>query len=190
MAIVGYTNAGKSTLFNALSGSQVLVEDKLFATLDPTTRRLELPDKKRVLLTDTVGFIQKLPTSLVAAFRATLEELEEADLLLHIVDIKHSNALEQSQAVAEVLESLGIKDKPLLTVLNKIDLLAERADSEVVRARVASYTSQVAGVGWDVVAVSALAGWGLDKLLDSVARILSRLTEVPAATGQVRIIGS
>lgn len=190
VAIVGYTNAGKSTLFNALSGSQVLVEDKLFATLDPTTRRLELPDKKRVLLTDTVGFIQKLPTSLVAAFRATLEELEEADLLLHIVDIKHSNALEQSQAVAEVLESLGIKDKPLLTVLNKIDLLAERADSEVVRARVASYTSQVAGVGWDVVAVSALAGWGLDKLLDSVARILSRLTEVPAATGQVRIIGS
>ncbi len=123
VALVGYTNAGKSTLLNTLSGADVLVEDKLFATLDPTTRRLRLPDGQTVLLTDTVGFIHKLPPTVVAAFRATLEELEEADLLLHVVDITHKNAAEQCQTVEDILADLGLEQKPRLTLLNKVDLL-------------------------------------------------------------------
>jgi len=122
-SIVGYTNAGKSTLLKALTGAAVLVEDKLFATLDPTTRRLRLPTNQNVLLTDTVGFIRKLPHDLVEAFKATLEEVVQADLLLHVVDISHPQAEEQIVAVNAVLEEIGAADKPTLMVFNKIDKL-------------------------------------------------------------------
>lgn len=120
-SIVGYTNAGKSTLFNALTGASVLAEDKLFATLDPTTRRLRLETNQNVLLSDTVGFIRKLPHRLVEAFKATLEEVVRADLLLHVVDISHPQAAEQILAVNAVLEELGASGKPTLMVLNKLD---------------------------------------------------------------------
>ncbi|HET9111661.1 MAG TPA: GTPase HflX [Ktedonobacterales bacterium] len=125
VAVVGYTNAGKSTLFNALTAANALAENKLFATLDPTTRRITLPTHQEILLTDTVGFIQKLPTTLVAAFRATLEEVVEADVLLEVVDVTHENAIEQSQTVSDVLAELGAAEKPRVTALNKIDLLPD-----------------------------------------------------------------
>ena len=112
VALVGYTNAGKSTLMRALSGADVFTEDKLFATLDPLTRRVSLPGGRTVLLSDTVGFIQKLPTQLVAAFRATLEELDAADLLVHVVDITHPDAAQQAQTVQETLAGLGLAEKP------------------------------------------------------------------------------
>ena len=122
-SIVGYTNAGKSTLLNKLTGAAVLAEDKLFATLDPTTRRLKLPTNQNVLLTDTVGFIKKLPHGLVEAFKATLEEVVQADLLLHVVDISHPQAEEQIDAVNTVLMEIGAAEKPVLMVFNKIDQL-------------------------------------------------------------------
>ncbi len=128
VAVVGYTNSGKSTLFNAFTDAEVLAENKLFATLDPTTRHLLLPNNQEALLTDTVGFIQKLPTKLIAAFRATLEEVIEADLLLEVVDAVHENAIEQSETVSEILRSLDVADKPRVTALNKIDLLEDGAD--------------------------------------------------------------
>ena len=123
-SIVGYTNAGKSTLLNKLTGATVLAEDKLFATLDPTTRRLKLPTNQNVLLTDTVGFIKKLPHGLVEAFKATLEEVVQADLLVHVVDISHAQAEEQIDAVNTVLMEIGAAEKPVLMVFNKIDQLA------------------------------------------------------------------
>jgi GTP-binding protein HflX len=123
VAIVGYTNAGKSTLLNRLSKADVYAADQLFATLDPTTRRVQLPGDELALITDTVGFIQKLPTALIAAFHATLEEIAEADLLLHVVDISHPNALGQFQAVQETLEEIDASHIPMITALNKADLL-------------------------------------------------------------------
>jgi GTP-binding protein HflX len=134
-SIVGYTNAGKSTLLKALTGAAVLVEDKLFATLDPTTRRLRLPTNQNVLLTDTVGFIRKLPHDLVEAFKATLEEVVQADLLLHVVDISHPQAEEQIAAVNAVLDEIGATGKPTLMVFNKIDKLpgAERLNKFLER---------------------------------------------------------
>ena len=126
-ALVGYTNAGKSTLLNALTGADVFAEDKLFATLDPTTRSLQLADGREILVTDTVGFIQKLPHTLVQAFRATLEEVVEADLLLHVVDVSNEAAEFQIEAVTEVLKELGVAEKPMLYVLNKLDRLTNGA---------------------------------------------------------------
>jgi GTP-binding protein HflX len=125
-ALVGYTSAGKSTLLNTLSGSEVLADPKLFATLDPTTRRVVLPDGWAILLTDTVGFIRNLPTHLVASFRATLEETIEADFLIHMVDASHPHRQVQQDAVMEVLEQLGAADKPIITVFNKADLIKDQ----------------------------------------------------------------
>jgi GTP-binding protein HflX len=123
VALVGYTNAGKSTLLNSLTKSDVYVADKLFATLDPTTRRLELPGGHAILVSDTVGFIQKLPTHLIAAFRATLEEITEADLLIHLVDISHIDAIAQWRSVMATLKEIGAAEVPMITILNKSDLL-------------------------------------------------------------------
>lgn len=162
IAIVGYTNAGKSTLLNALAGADVLVEDKLFATVDPTTRRVEMRNGQEVLFTDTVGFIRKLPTTLVAAFRATLEEIAEADVLLHVVDISHKNAPEQAQVVGQVLSELGATEQPIVTALNKIDLLE---DAAVARSSARDFPNAVA--------ISAQQKVGLEELLDVVATALS-----------------
>jgi GTP-binding protein HflX len=167
VALVGYTNAGKSTLMRALSGADVLAEDKLFATLDPVTRRVRLSRGETVLLTDTVGFIQKLPTQLVAAFRATLEELEEADILLHVIDISHGHAYEQTQTVDATLAHLGVGEKPRLLALNKVDLL-RRPDGQLV-ASLDEARAMVHGAGappMNVVLCSAVRRWGLDRLLE------------------------
>jgi GTPase len=161
VAIVGYTNAGKSTLFNTLTASGVLVENKLFATLDPTTRHLTLPSHQEVLLTDTVGFIQKLPTGLVAAFRATLEEVVEADVLLEVVDITHENAIEQSQTVTDVLDELGAADKPRITALNKIDALGDPATVD-------------AALFPNAVPISAASGLHLDALLAKIGEVVAQ----------------
>ena len=126
-SIVGYTNAGKSTLLNALTGAGVLVEDKLFATLDTTTRKFVLPNKQEILLIDTVGFIRKIPHTLVAAFKSTLEEALYADILLHLIDVSHPKAEEQAQETIKVLKELGATDQPILTVLNKIDQASRAA---------------------------------------------------------------
>lgn len=163
IALVGYTNAGKSTLLNALSGAAVYVADQLFATLDPTTRRVTLPGGREVLITDTVGFIQKLPTALVAAFRATLEEIAEADLILHVVDITHENVQEQVATVMRVLEELEAVGQPMITALNKIDRLPGYDNASPLAADLASS-----------VPVSALTGEGLPTL---VARIEEALSE-------------
>jgi GTP-binding protein HflX len=168
VALVGYTNAGKSTLLNALSGADIYTADRLFATLDPTTRRISLPGGREVLITDTVGFIQKLPTALVAAFRATLEEIGEADLLLHVVDITHPNVLQQVSAVLHVLAELGATEQPIITALNKVDGLG---DPDAMTWPVDSSDNSVA--------VSALTGWGLEELLARIEEVLTEeLVEV------------
>jgi GTP-binding protein HflX len=162
IALVGYTNAGKSTLLNRLARSDVFVANQLFATLDPTTRRVELPAGHWALITDTVGFIQKLPTQLVAAFRATLEEIAEADLLLHIVDASHPNAREQIKAVEMTLKEIDAGHIPVILVLNKSDRLDDREDAlDVVR----DYPGTV-------VAISALTGEGIPEMLREVEREL------------------
>jgi GTP-binding protein HflX len=154
VALVGYTNAGKSTLLNRLARSEVYVADQLFATLDPTTRKVELPGGYQALLTDTVGFIQKLPTALIEAFHATLEEIVQADLLLHVVDISHPNALNQFNAVQDTLEELGAHHIPVVTALNKMDRLRDPAAAqEVVRNFPKAIT------------ISALDGSGMKDLL-------------------------
>ncbi|NIP43027.1 MAG: GTPase HflX, partial [candidate division Zixibacteria bacterium] len=163
VALVGYTNAGKSTLLNQLSEADVYVADKLFATLDPTTRRVELPDGNIVLFTDTVGFIQKLPTSLIAAFQATLEEIGEADLLLHIMDITHPNVRSHARAVHDTLSEIEADHIPEVSVLNKVDRLADHQ----------SAIQALSGFP-NAVAISALHGIGIDKLLE---KVMSKLYE-------------
>jgi GTP-binding protein HflX len=173
VAIVGYTNAGKSTLLNALSHADVFVEDKLFATLDPITRRITLPDKSVALLTDTVGFIRKLPPTIVTAFKATLEELSEANVLLHIVDLTSHNAPEQCQAVEDILADLNLSDKPRITALNKIDLLLDNS-RRWDEAKAISYLSDQTEADENSVLISSTRGWGLNKLLELINRTLSR----------------
>ena len=160
-SLVGYTNAGKSTLFNALSNADVEAENQLFSTLDPVTRRIRLPSGDELLLTDTVGFIQKLSPMVVAAFRATLEELAESDILLHVLDITHPKAPEQAEVVEETLEDLGLSHKPRLLVINKMDLLGEEnaGKAPLPPSGLQSYPS---------VPVSAARGWNLDLLLEEV----------------------
>ncbi len=160
VALVGYTNAGKSTLLNALTGSEVSAADRLFETLDPTIRAAQLPSGGQVLLVDTVGFIRKLPHDLVAAFRATLEEVAEADALVHVLDVSEPGVEERAAAVEGVLAQLGAAEKPRLTALNKVDRLPP---SEVERWRHRWAPS---------VAISARTGQGLDRLLAEVARLL------------------
>jgi GTP-binding protein HflX len=165
IALVGYTNAGKSTLLNALVGSEeAYVADQLFATLDPTTRRVTLPGKRPALFTDTVGFIQKLPTTLVAAFRATLEEIGEADLLLHVVDVTHTNARQQIRAVEETLAELNVHDAPVVLAFNKTDQLDAAARLEV-RQRLGDLLAEGR-------LISALTGVGLAELLTRVEQEL------------------
>ncbi len=158
-SLVGYTNSGKSTLLNALTQADVLAEDKLFATLDPTTRRVKLPTGLEVVFSDTVGFIRHLPPTLIAAFRATLEEIHDADLLLHVVDVSHSQSERQVAAVYETLADLGIEDKPIITVFNKIDQLEGLAPNPAEHP--------------NPVFISAREGDGLDTLLDTVAATLN-----------------
>jgi GTPase len=165
-SIVGYTNAGKSTLLNALTGAEVLAKDILFATLDPTTRRLKLPTNQNVLLTDTVGFIKKLPHGLVEAFKATLEEVVQADLLLHVVDISHPQAEEQIAAVNTVLAEIGAAEKPVLMVFNKIDQL--NGDGALHRLR-EKFSSAVA--------ISAKTGEGITPLLAELGTQLRPVRE-------------
>jgi GTP-binding protein HflX len=158
VSLVGYTNAGKSTLFNALTGETVLAEDKLFATLDSTTRKVDLPQKQQILLSDTVGFIKKLPHQLVAAFKATLEEVSEADLLLHVVDVSHPEAEAQIAAVNVVLEELDATHIPMFMVFNKIDRLKSEEGFQILRSRYP-----------DALPISAQRGDGIADLVDALA---------------------
>ena len=158
-AIVGYTNAGKSTLLNALTGADILAEDKLFATLDPTTRSLKLPSGQEILLTDTVGFIRKLPHHLIDAFKSTLEEAKYADMILHVVDVSNPQADEQMFTVYETLQGLKVQDKPIITVFNKQDLLE---GIPVIRDFKADYT----------VSISAKTKAGLGDLLETIEALL------------------
>ncbi len=178
VSLVGYTNAGKSTLLNALTESDVYVADQLFATLDPTTRRVRLPGGQQVLFSDTVGFIQKLPTQLIAAFRATLEEIVESNVLLHIVDITHPNALEQASAVEETLEEIGADGKPTVMALNKIDDI-ELPKSNLGGEATARFVGQWLEEFPDAVPISARRGLGLEALLERVEDALgSQLVEL------------
>lgn len=190
VALVGYTNAGKSTLLNALASAEVYAANVLFATLDPTTRRVKLGEGQEILLTDTVGFIQRLPTQLVAAFRATLEEIQDADLLLHVVDLTHPNAEEQAATVDRVLEELGVGEKPKVVALNKIDSLfpalgrsngksngghngASGGATDLDVSNVSARISEEMGLGTNYVPVSARQRWGLAELLERVQQTLS-----------------
>jgi hypothetical protein len=157
VALVGYTNAGKSSLLNALTGAGVLVQDKLFSTLDPTIRRLRLPSGKEALLADTVGFIRKLPHALVAAFRATLEGIDEAQLVVHVVDASHPAGSEQIRAVETVLGQIGVLDRPRLLAWNKIDLPAAGPAPR-----------RSSGGSAEEVRISARTGDGLDTLLAKI----------------------
>jgi GTP-binding protein HflX len=177
VALVGYTNAGKSTLLKALTDAGVLIEDRLFSTLDPTTRRLELPFGRHALLTDTVGFVRKLPHQLIEAFHSTLEEVGEATILLHVVD-GGRDIERQIQAVNTVLKGLGVMDRPTVIAINKIDLLSE-VELDKIRGRYP-----------DAAFISAATGQDLDGLLNRIVEELSRLKvevdlEVPFDRGDV-----
>ena len=180
--LVGYTNAGKSTLFNALvnagtDGEGSLAANQLFSTLDPVTRRIRLPSGAPLLLSDTVGFIQKLSPNVIAAFRATLDELDRADVLLHVIDVSHPKAPEQTEVVEQTLEELGLGDRPRLLVINKMDLLT---GSPTPNGELAEVRELSLGSGWesdaaDGVLVSAEKGWNLDHLLSEIENQLVEL---------------
>ena len=167
ISIIGYTNAGKSTLLNALTQADVFVEDKLFATLDTTTRKFTLPNNQEILLIDTVGFIRKLPHLLVAAFKSTLEESIQADILIHLVDVSHPMAEEQAQTTHEVLTELGAKDKPIITVLNKIDKLTD--NNMLTRMRL-KYPHTIG--------ISALQSIGFEELYEAIITELSKQRKI------------
>ncbi len=171
VALVGYTNAGKSTLFNTLTRAGVLESPRMFATLDPTLRHITLPSKREVLLSDTVGFIRNLPHTLVSAFRATLEEVQRASLLLHVADVTSPSADEQQRQVEEVLRELDSADKTRLYVMNKLDLLPERKRDSLLDSH-------------DVVHISATKGIGMDRLL---ALIDEKITEDPVQRARLRV---
>jgi GTP-binding protein HflX len=178
VSLVGYTNAGKSTMLRALTGADVLVADQLFATLDATTRTTELPEGRKVTVTDTVGFINKLPHGLVEAFKSTLDETRESDLLLHVVDAAHPQAREQMRAVAEVLGEIGVADKPQLVVHNKADLLAGEDATALLQRNP------------NALLVSAATGQGLDALRERIAAEAARGSRtmtllVPYAHGEI-----
>ncbi|MBX9923547.1 MAG: GTPase HflX [Rhabdochlamydiaceae bacterium] len=166
-AIVGYTNAGKSTLMRALTHENVLVEDRLFATLDTTTRKFSLPNKQEILLVDTVGFIRKIPHTLVASFKSTLEEAVFTDILLHLVDVSHPMAEEQAKATCEVLNELGAADRPIITVLNKIDACEDKSILMKFRAEYPR-----------TVAISATTQEGVEELIDLMMQEVSKLRKV------------
>lgn len=163
-AIIGYTNVGKSTLMNALTDADVLVEDKLFATLDTTTRKYVLPNRQQILLIDTVGFIRKIPHQLVAAFKSTLEEAVQADILLHLIDASNPNALVQAEATMGILKELGALNRPILTVLNKIDQCKSRIEIDRIRFKYPK-----------TIEISAVTKVGFDRLLDLLIREVSLL---------------
>ncbi len=187
-SLVGYTNAGKSTLLNSMTGAGVDAEDRLFSTLDPVTRRVRLPSGADALLTDTVGFIQKLPPAIVAAFRATLEEVEEASVILQVVDITHPNAAAQVDVVDRVLADLDAADKPRVLVLNKTDRIGEgaganggaRDDMDILGAPL----RQLLPPGARAVFTSALTGEGLNGLLSEIDAVLLEQAAVPAGGGR------
>lgn len=166
-AIIGYTNVGKSTLLRSLTDADVLVEDKLFATLDPTTRKFILPNKQAILLIDTVGFIRKIPHQLIAAFKSTLEEAVQADILLHLIDVSNPHAEMQAEATFEVLKELGATGHPIITVLNKVDRLENKAILHRMRIKYPK-----------TVAISALDKTGFDLLMEQMIRELSLLRKV------------
>ncbi|MBI4298444.1 MAG: GTPase HflX [Chloroflexi bacterium] len=175
VSLVGYTNAGKSTLLNSLTGAGVLAEDRLFSTLDPVTRRIRLPLGRVALLTDTVGFIQKLPPTVIEAFKATLEELNEANVILHVVDAAHRNASEQTQMVESILEELGVADKPVILVLNKSDVLGLNEADTILQNATASPKQ---------VFISAKRRWCLERLLQQVEKTLNEAAVSDAEASQ------
>lgn len=166
-ALVGYTNAGKSSLLNSLTGADTFVEDKLFATLDPTTRKVTLPEGHKILLTDTVGFIRKLPHDLVDAFRSTLEETVLSDFLVHVLDISHPEAPEQYRITMEVLDELGAGEKPMILVFNKTDLVTNTADNLSIELE-----------NPDALYISAKTGEGLDRVFEEIEKLLNKDKQV------------
>jgi len=185
VALVGYTNAGKSTLFNTLSKANVEVDDRLFSTLDPVTRRVVVDAGRQFLITDTVGFIQKLPPSIVAAFHATLEELDEADLLLHVVDITHKNAANQCLTVEKILAELNLQAKPKITVFNKLDL-ALGSEAEMKALTILPHSgAEIALPSQNIALISAAKGWGIEDLLSKIAHHLWERRPTPAGVSRL-----
>jgi GTP-binding protein HflX len=174
VALVGYTSTGKSALLNAMCRAEVLTDNRLFATLDPTTRRLMLPDKTVVLMTDTVGFIRKLPPTIIDAFRATLEELSEAALLVHVVDFASPDAPQQCRTVEDILADLELADKPRITALNKIDCLLDSRRTWDEKSALDHLTAQNDPASEATVLVSAEKGWGLTVLAEKIAANIAR----------------